>query len=136
MTKSTTIYRLAKCFTGNICYALTANPQPEIGHKRNIKHLKCFTGNIAQRKAPTESKNVSRETFLLSLIYTVKLTLRNNKKYVSGDFFRNVFVGFYIGEVRLVLLQDFCSLCKLFFIILALVGNKASAFSYEREAPA
>ena len=55
---------------------------------------------------------------------------------MSGDLFRNVFIGFYIGEAGFILFQHFSSLLKFFFIILAFICNEAAAFSDEREAPA
>ena len=55
---------------------------------------------------------------------------------MSGDLFRHVFIGFYIGEVGLILFQHFSSLLKFFFIILTFIGNEAAAFPDEREAPA
>ena len=55
---------------------------------------------------------------------------------MSGDFFRHVFIGFYIREAGLILFQHFCSLLKFFFKILAFICNEAAAFPDEREAPA
>ena len=68
---------------------------------------------------------VSRETFLFG----------NYKKDVSGDFLRDIFIGFYIGESGFILLQNSGCLSQFFFIVFALIGNEGTAFSDEREAP-
>ena len=55
---------------------------------------------------------------------------------MSGYFFRNVFIGFYIGKAGFILSQDFCSLSEFFLIVFAFICDEAATFSDEREAPA
>ena len=66
----------------------------------------------------------------------LRFLLLDDDKNVSGDLFRDILIGFCIGEAGLILLQGLCCLLKLLLIILSLIGNEAAAFPDEREAPA
>lgn len=96
----------------------SASSSPNSKHSGILSAL-CFT-------------DVSRGTFVrigCSLFV-------NNQENVPGNILRYVFIGFYRGELCLILFQDFCCLIQLFLIVFTFIGYEGSAFSDERKAPA
>ena len=139
-------------------YLKTRQLMPSTGGRRfNISadtgtERAVFTGSSSQwhsnKTSASSSPNSKQSGILSALCFTdvsrgtftrdraQSISSGNYQKNVPGNILRHVFIGFYRGELCLILFQDYCCLIQLFLIVFTFIGYEGSAFSDERQAPA